>query len=141
MYNAQAASGKLRRDGVMRFFFLIRRAWRVREKKKKTHIKQAVVLAQNSLASDGGLPWHAETLRNKNVCIVGPLANATQDFMGGYTAIPRPGDIISPHHALNKSLNGIAKAIIYIPVSWGWGWAGVGVGVGVALGLGVGVRC
>lgn len=61
------------------------------------------------------LPWTRPALAGKVVCVVGPLANSTQDFMGGYTSVPRPGDIISPLRAFRQALAGTVKDTLYIP--------------------------
>jgi beta-glucosidase len=74
--------------------------------------RQSVVLLSNSVPSAGGLPWTRATLAGKQFCVVGPLANATQDFMGGYTSVPRPGDIISPLVAFSSALAGVASVAL-----------------------------
>jgi beta-glucosidase len=43
------------------------------------------------------------------------MANGTTDFMGGYTSIPKPGDIISPLRAFQEALAGVAKAVTLVP--------------------------
>jgi beta-glucosidase len=70
-----------------------------------------VLLAQ---AATNSLPWLPSTLSQRSFCVVGPLANATQDFMGGYSSVPRPGDIVSPYEAFSRALTGTAASIRYI---------------------------
>ena len=67
--------------------------------------RQSVVLLANSAVADGGLPWPRATLTGKTLCVTGPLANATIDFMGGYTSSPAPGGIISPFTAFSSALS------------------------------------
>ena len=80
----------------------------------KEAARASVVLLANTPQVSGGLPWNRSMLINNNkvLCVIGPLANATQDFMGGYTSIPRPGDIISPVRAFTEALN--QKNVVYI---------------------------
>ena len=71
------------------------------------------------LLDNGGrrmpLPWARPSLAGKALCVVGPLANATRDFMGGYAPTPKPGDIVSPLRAFTEALAGTAKAVVYVP--------------------------
>ncbi len=77
--------------------------------------RAAVVLLANAPPARGGLPWPRGALTGLHVCVVGPLANATSDFMGGYAPVPRPGDIISPLAALSSALAGVAAGVTLVP--------------------------
>ena len=86
--------------------------------------QQALVLLANSPPASGGLPWPTlPTLPTGTtgttarappelLCLVGPLANATQDFMGGYAPLPRPGDIVSPFAAFSRALGPAHVALV-----------------------------
>ena len=81
--------------------------------------RASVVLLANRNASSGGgaLPWRRAALVGSRLCIAGPLANATGDFMAGYAPVPRAGDIISPLRGFTEALAGVALAAppTYIP--------------------------
>lgn len=75
--------------------------------------RESVVLLANRGAAP--LPWARVTLAGKTLCVAGPLANATTDFMGGYTSNPKPGDIVTPLRAFAEALAGFARAVTLVP--------------------------
>ena len=64
--------------------------------------------------ADAALPWGRGALQGAVLCVAGPLANSTADFMGGYAPVPRPGDIVSPLRAFEAALAG-AASVRYLP--------------------------
>jgi beta-glucosidase len=74
--------------------------------------RQSVVLLANAPAAASRLPWQRAALAGKTLCVAGPLANATHDFMGGYTSVPAPGGIVSPLAAFTAALAGGAVELV-----------------------------
>ena len=84
----------------------------------RTAARAAVVLLQNRGGGGGGsrrLPWPRAALAGKAVCVVGPLANATADWMGGYAPLPPLGAIVSPLAAFSAALAGTAASVSLLP--------------------------
>jgi beta-glucosidase len=83
----------------------------------RTAARAAVVLLQNRGGSGGTrrLPWSRAALSGKAVCVAGPLANATADWMAGYAPLPPPAAIVSPLAAFAAALAGAAASVTLLP--------------------------
>lgn len=75
--------------------------------------RQAITLLKNGpRGSPGSLPWSAQALSGKRVCVLGPLANLSLAHMGSYAPTVPFEDIASPAAGLASALTGVGATVV-----------------------------